>query len=90
VDADDLERLAFAAGLTGREALAIEALERAHQLRLDAGENPPLGDPAARRLVARGPPSRQSGPRAASGTGNSDAGHASYQEGENDPAKVEP
>ena len=38
LDADDVERLAFSAGLTGHEDAAIEAFERLHQLRLDAGE----------------------------------------------------
>ncbi len=36
--ADDLERLAFAAYLTGREYAALAALERAHQAHLDSGE----------------------------------------------------
>ena len=38
LDADDVERLAFSASLSGREDLAIEWFERLHQLRLDAGE----------------------------------------------------
>ncbi|MCC6995968.1 MAG: helix-turn-helix transcriptional regulator [Deltaproteobacteria bacterium] len=36
--ADDVERLALAAGLTGHEDACIEAFERLHQLRLDAGQ----------------------------------------------------
>jgi DNA-binding CsgD family transcriptional regulator len=36
--ADDVERLAWSAVLTGRDEPALEALERLHQLRLDAGE----------------------------------------------------
>jgi DNA-binding CsgD family transcriptional regulator/tetratricopeptide (TPR) repeat protein len=38
LDADDVERLAFSASLGGHEDSAIEAFERLHQLRLDAGE----------------------------------------------------
>ena len=38
LDADDAELLAFSTGLTGREQLALEAYERLHQLRLDAGD----------------------------------------------------
>jgi DNA-binding CsgD family transcriptional regulator len=37
--ADDVERLAWSATLTGRDEPALEAFERLHQLRLDAGEN---------------------------------------------------
>jgi tetratricopeptide (TPR) repeat protein len=36
---DDVERLAWSAALTGRDEAALEAFERLHQLRLDAGEN---------------------------------------------------
>jgi DNA-binding CsgD family transcriptional regulator len=36
--ADDVERLAWSAILTGHDEPALEALERLHQLRLDAGE----------------------------------------------------
>lgn len=36
--ADDVERLAWSAILTGRDESALEAFERLHQLRLDAGE----------------------------------------------------
>ena len=39
LNADDVERLAWAATLTGRDEPALEAFERLHQLRLDAGEN---------------------------------------------------
>lgn len=38
LEADDVERLAVSAGLTGHEDAAIEAFERLHQLRLDAGD----------------------------------------------------
>ena len=37
--ADDVERLAWSATLTGRDEPACEAFERLHQLRLDAGED---------------------------------------------------
>src|SRR5215467_8942137 len=37
--ADDVERLAWSATLTGRDEPALGAFERLHQLRLDAGEN---------------------------------------------------
>jgi DNA-binding CsgD family transcriptional regulator len=39
LDADDVERLAWSAVLTARDEPALEAFERLHQLRLDAGEN---------------------------------------------------
>src|SRR5436190_13832580 len=38
LDADDVERLAWSAVLTGRDEPALEAFERLYQLRLDAGE----------------------------------------------------
>ena len=38
--ADDIERLAWSAILTGHDEPALEAFERLHQLRLDAGEVP--------------------------------------------------
>jgi DNA-binding CsgD family transcriptional regulator len=38
LEADDVERLAWSAQLSGRDEATIEALERLHQLRLDAGE----------------------------------------------------
>ena len=38
LDADDVERLAWSAILSGRDESALEAFERLHQLRLDAGE----------------------------------------------------
>ena len=37
--ADDVERLAWSATLTGRDEPALEAFDRLHQLRLDAGEH---------------------------------------------------
>jgi DNA-binding CsgD family transcriptional regulator/tetratricopeptide (TPR) repeat protein len=37
--ADDVERLAWSAILTGRDELALDVFERLHQLRLDAGED---------------------------------------------------
>lgn len=37
--ADDVERLAWSATLTGRDAVALDVFERLHQLRLDAGED---------------------------------------------------
>ena len=39
LSADDVERLAWSATLTGRDEPALEAFERLHQLRLDAGED---------------------------------------------------
>ena len=39
LNADDVECLAWSAILTGRDELALEAFERLHQLRLDAGED---------------------------------------------------
>jgi DNA-binding CsgD family transcriptional regulator len=39
LDADDVERLAWSAILTGRDERALDAFERLHQLRLDAGED---------------------------------------------------
>jgi DNA-binding CsgD family transcriptional regulator len=38
LDADDVERLAWSAMLTGRDEPALETFERLHQLRLDAGD----------------------------------------------------
>ncbi len=38
LDADDVERFALAAGVSGHEDSAIEAFERLHQLRLEAGD----------------------------------------------------
>ncbi|NUP06277.1 MAG: response regulator transcription factor [Polyangiaceae bacterium] len=38
LDLDDVERLAFSAGLAGHEASAIESFERLHQCCIDAGE----------------------------------------------------
>ena len=37
--ADDVERLAWSAILTGRDELALDVFERLHQLRLDSGED---------------------------------------------------
>src|SRR5215467_14474591 len=37
--ADDVERLAWSAVLTGRDELALEIFERLYQLRLDAGDD---------------------------------------------------
>jgi DNA-binding NarL/FixJ family response regulator len=39
LDAEDVERLAWSASLTGRDELALSAFERLYHLRLDAGEN---------------------------------------------------
>ena len=39
LDADDVERLAWSAILTGRDEPALDVFERLHQLRLDAGED---------------------------------------------------
>src|SRR5215468_12325172 len=39
LEADDVERLAWSATLTGRDESALEAFERLHQLRLEAGED---------------------------------------------------
>jgi DNA-binding CsgD family transcriptional regulator len=39
LDADDVERLAWSACLTARDEPALDAFERLHQLRLDAGES---------------------------------------------------
>jgi len=38
LDADDVERFAWSAVLSGHDDASLEALERLHQLRLDAGE----------------------------------------------------
>jgi DNA-binding CsgD family transcriptional regulator len=64
LEAEDVERLAISAGLTGREEAAIESFERLHQLRLDAGE-PRLAARAAfwaaMRLFSLGEMARASG-----------------------------
>jgi len=64
LDAGDVERLAWAAVLTGHEDAAFDAFERLHQLRLDAGN--PLGAARAAfwlamRLTSLGEPARASG-----------------------------
>jgi DNA-binding NarL/FixJ family response regulator len=64
LDADDVERLAVAAGLTGREEAAVSAFERLHQLRLDAGDVPGAARAAfwaAMRLLSLGEMARGSG-----------------------------
>lgn len=38
LDAEDVERLAWSAALSGHDEAALDAFERLHQLRLDAGE----------------------------------------------------
>ena len=38
LDADDTERLAFSASLSGHAAEAIDTFERVHQLKQDAGD----------------------------------------------------
>lgn len=38
LDADDVERLAWSAALTGRDEVSVAAFEQLHQLRIDAGE----------------------------------------------------
>ena len=62
--ADDVERLALAAGLTGHEDACIEGFERLHQLRLDAGETLAAARAAfwaAMRLSSLGEMARGSG-----------------------------
>ena len=64
LDADDVERLAWSAILSGRDESAVETFERLHQLRLDAGE--PLGAARAAfwlalRLTSLGEMARASG-----------------------------
>jgi len=62
--ADDVERLALAAGLTGHEDACIEAFERLYQLRLDAGEVLAAARAAfwaAMRLLSLGEMARGSG-----------------------------
>jgi DNA-binding CsgD family transcriptional regulator len=64
LDADDVERLALSAGLTGHEDTAIEAFGRLHQLRLDAGEVLPAARAAfwaAMRCLSLGEMARGSG-----------------------------
>jgi DNA-binding CsgD family transcriptional regulator len=62
--ADDTERLAWSAILTGHDEPALEAFERLHQLRLDAGENQPAARAAfwlAMRAMVLGQSARASG-----------------------------
>src|SRR5882724_2386426 len=64
LEADDMERLAQAAALTGHDEASIEAFERLHQLRLDAGELSRAARAAfwlALRLFALGEAGRASG-----------------------------
>jgi DNA-binding CsgD family transcriptional regulator len=64
LDADDVERLALAAGLTGHEDSSVESFERLHQLRLDAGDVPRAARAAfwaAMRLLSLGEMARGSG-----------------------------
>jgi DNA-binding CsgD family transcriptional regulator len=62
--AEDLERLALAAGLTGREEDSLRLMERLYQTRLDAGEGRLAARTAfwmAMRLHAMGEPARAGG-----------------------------
>jgi len=62
--ADDVERLAWSALLSGRDVPALEAFERLHQLRLDAGETLRAARAAIwlmLRLFSLGEPARASG-----------------------------
>jgi len=62
--ADDVERLAWSAILTGRDESALEAFERLHQLRLDAGVTLQAARAAfwlAMRLTSLGEMARASG-----------------------------
>src|SRR5215467_275369 len=64
LSADDVERLAWSAILTGHDEPALEAFERLHQLRLDAGENQPAARAAfwlAMRAMVLGQTARASG-----------------------------
>jgi DNA-binding CsgD family transcriptional regulator len=64
LDADDVERLAWSAMLSGHDREGIEVLERLHQLRLDAGEPLRAARAAfwlALRLTAFGEKARGSG-----------------------------
>lgn len=61
---EDLERLVWASALTGRDTEMLAALERVHQLRLDAGALLPAVRAAfwlGLRLFAMGEPARASG-----------------------------
>jgi DNA-binding CsgD family transcriptional regulator/tetratricopeptide (TPR) repeat protein len=64
LEADDVERLAWAAVLSGHDDASFEALERLHQLRLEAGEVLRAVRAAfwlAMRLLLLGEPARASG-----------------------------
>ncbi len=64
LEADDVERLALSAVLTGQDEASFEALERLHQLSLDAGNGPRAARAAiwlALRLTAIGEFARASG-----------------------------
>jgi len=64
LEADDVERLAWSATLTGRDEPALEAFERLYQLRLDAGENHRAARAAfwlALRVMTLGQSARASG-----------------------------
>jgi DNA-binding CsgD family transcriptional regulator len=64
LEAEDVERLALSAALTGHEDAAIDAFERLHQLRLDAGEILPATRAAfwlSMRLFSLGETGRASG-----------------------------
>ncbi len=62
--AEDVERFAIAAGLSGRDEANVEGFARLYQLRLDAGEPLPAARAAhwaAMRMFALGEPARASG-----------------------------
>lgn len=64
LDADDLHRLAWSAGLTARDDEMLATQERVYQARLDAGESLAAGRAAfwlGFRLLARGEPARANG-----------------------------
>ncbi len=64
LDADDVEQLAWSAILSGHDESALEAFERLHQLRLDAGESLPAARAAfwlGLRLTSLGETARASG-----------------------------
>jgi hypothetical protein len=64
LEVDDVERLAWSAGLSGHDDASLEVFERLHQLRLDAGEALRAARAAfwlALRLTALGEFARASG-----------------------------
>jgi DNA-binding CsgD family transcriptional regulator len=64
LDADDVERLAWAAVLSGHDPPSLEAFAQLHDLRLDAGDTPRAARAAlwlALRLMSLGEPARGSG-----------------------------